>query len=85
MVGMKIRMMKLLSLSKVKQGGKVKGKDMSNNGDEGPFDLSQEKRELEDFIVHHGKGEEISLNMLKTCSTVEDIKEFLTVFTALPH
>jgi hypothetical protein len=53
---------------------------MSNDGEE-PFDYSQLKRELDDFIIHHRKGEEIFLNMLGTCSTVEDIKEFLTVFT----
>jgi hypothetical protein len=53
---------------------------MSNDGEE-PFDYSQLKRELDDFIIHHRKGEEVFINVLETCSTVEDIKEFLRVFT----
>jgi hypothetical protein len=33
----------------------VRRKDMSDNGEE-PYDLSQEKIELDDFIIHHKKG-----------------------------
>jgi hypothetical protein len=53
---------------------------MSNNGEE-PYDLSQEKIELDDFIIHHKKGKKVFTDALHTCSTVEDIKEFLTVFS----
>ena len=54
---------------------------MSNNGDEEPFDYPQFKRELDDFIIDHRKGKEAFENVLKTSSTIEDIKEFLTIFT----
>ncbi|MGH9927503.1 MAG: hypothetical protein ACRD5B_19230, partial [Nitrososphaeraceae archaeon] len=54
---------------------------MSNNGHEEAFDLSQLKRGLNDFIVHHRKGRALFAEAVKTCSTIKEIKEVLMLFS----